>query len=212
MTAAEGSERQRFGDLAGFLDRLAEGTPTPGGGSVAALAGALSTALTAMVCRLTLGKAGYEAHAAEFNELLKRAERLRAELIELVDEDAAAFDEVMSAYRAPKGEARTARIQEALMHAAEVPFKVMSHSNQALELASVAVEKGNATAITDAGVAALLACAAGRGAAMNVEINLSTIKDEAYVRSTRADMDRLLREAVDLEHNILNNVKDKLKN
>ncbi len=173
--------------LAGFLDELSSGAATPGGGCAAALAGALAAGLVAMVARNT---GALDAIAAE-------ADGLRGELEELVDVDAAAFERVMAAFRLPKETEeqkaeRSAAIQAGYRAAVEPPAAVCERALRVLELAAEVAERGNPNAVSDAGVAALLAASALDGAALNVEINLGSIKDEAY-REERAEAVRTCR-------------------
>jgi formiminotetrahydrofolate cyclodeaminase len=175
----------RFGEL------LASGAPTPGGGCAAALSGALAAALAAMVARTTAANKSFADRADEMNEVAAEADRLRAELLALVDEDATAFDQVMAAFRMPKETpdeqaARAEAIQQAYMSAVQPPMLVCTKSLRVLELALQVAEMGNPNAASDAGVATLLAATALEGGALNVQINLGSIKDETF-RATRSD-------------------------
>jgi len=167
-----------------FLDDLAAGTPTPGGGSAAAHAGAMGAALVAMVARLTIGKKNYEAIQAQMNEILKQAERLRAELTEAVLADSAAFEAVMAAFKLPKNTEkeesdRKTAIEEATQGAAQVPLKVSQNAVSVMALAERAVALGNLNAITDAASAAALARASLTAAGYNVRINVASLSDGA---------------------------------
>ncbi len=167
--------------LAGFLDELASGAATPGGGCAAALSGALAAGLVAMVARNT----------GSLDEIAEKADGLRGELEQLIDADAAAFDEVMAAFRLPKETdeqkaERSAAIQAGYKAAVEPPAAVCKRALSVLELAEQVAKRGNPNAVSDAGVAALLAASALEGAALNVEINLGSIKDEAF-RDEQAD-------------------------
>ncbi len=180
-----------------LLDELASAEPAPGGGTVAALSGALGAALVAMVCRLTIGKKGYEAVSAEMETILPRADALRRELADSMQADTDAYTRVMAAYGLPKTSdaekaARARAIQAALQHASDVPLRVADACAQVLDLARVVAAKGNKNAASDGGVGALMAEAGLRGAAFNVMINLSSIKDEAFVQDRRARVARLL--------------------
>ncbi len=168
-----------------FLDALASSSPAPGGGSVAALAAALGAGLTAMVCRLTIGKKKYTDVQSEMERILTEAEELRAQASRLVDEDTEAFLEVMAAFGLPKEtpeqqERRTIAIQEATKRATLVPLKVMQVCEVGIELARRVAEKGNKNSLSDAGVAALMLQAACTGAAMNVRINIGGIEDKTF--------------------------------
>lgn len=174
-----------------FTEALASGAATPGGGSASALSGALAAGLVAMVARNTAANPDYADRAAELDQIAADAERLREELVGLVDEDAAAFDRVMAAFRLPKDTdelkaARSEQIQAAYKAAVEPPLRVCRDALAVLELAEQIVEQGNPNAVSDAGVAALLAASALEGAALNVEINLGSIKEESF-RSESAE-------------------------
>ncbi len=164
-----------------FLAELASSSPTPGGGSVAALCGALGASLGSMVCSLTIGKKKYEDVEEDMKHVLSQTERLRVELAELIDEDAAAFDKVMEAMKLPKEseEDKTARktaMQDALVDAAMVPLAVMEKCVEVVELSGMVAEKGNRNAVSDAGVAALVGRAGAHAARLNVLINLGGIR------------------------------------
>jgi len=169
-----------------FLDELASNTPAPGGGSVAALSGALGAALTSMVGNLTIGKKKYADVEGEMKNVVRQSEQLRQTFTRLIDRDTIAFNKVMEAFGLPKDtEAqkalRSAAIEAATKEAALVPLEVMKHVIDALALAKVVAEKGNANSLSDAGVSALTLNAAAEGAALNVQINLSSIKDTEFV-------------------------------
>jgi glutamate formiminotransferase/formiminotetrahydrofolate cyclodeaminase len=179
-----------------FLDDVSSGTPTPGGGSAAALAGSLAAALTAMLANLTVGRPGHDAGDAELCALAERAQAIKRALADLVDDDARSFDAVMEARRMARGtdaERRTRHlaVQSAIRHAAEVPLGAARLSLEALELTRSAALKGRSDAASDAGTAALLARAALEGAVLNVLINLPGIEDEAFTRTCRVETERL---------------------
>lgn len=179
-----------------FIDSVASDSPAPGGGSVSALAGALGAALTAMVCHLTIGKKKYEDVQAEMIGLLGQADELKARLTSLIDQDTEAFNRVMEAFGMPRTteaekERRSTAIQEATKQATLVPLEVMKLAERALTLAKSVAEKGNVNSISDAGVAGLMLRAACEGAALNVRINLATLKDGQFVAETRALMDAI---------------------
>jgi len=161
--------------LADFLAELSSGDATPGGGCAAALSGALAAGLVAMVARNTGGMVDVAAEADD----------LRGRLEELVDADAAAFERVMAAFRLPKETdeqkaERRAAVQAAYKGAVEPPLAVCAAACRVLALTADVAERGNPNAISDAGVAALLAASAVDGAALNVDINLGSIKDDIY--------------------------------
>ena len=166
-----------------FLDEVAAGTPTPGGGSASAHTGALAASLVAMVGRLTVGKKKYAAVEQEMWQLIEKADELKTALTKAVEEDAQSFEGILSATRLPRNapEEQTARelaLKNASIHAAEVPFKVVKFSREVLLLAQQAIEKGNLNAISDAGSAAMLSLASLSGAGMNVKINLLAYQED----------------------------------
>ena len=169
--------------LTGFVASVASPSPTPGGGSVAAHAGALGAALAQMVAGLTVGKKKYVAVDAEMRELALKASALVTTLSTLVQRDADAYGAVSTAYKLPSEPAdaaakRSAAITDALLGAAEVPLETARACAQVAELAAACATKGNTNAVSDAGVAALLADAACRGAVYNVRINVSSLEDK----------------------------------
>ena len=171
--------------LDGWIDELAGGAPTPGGGSAAALAGTLAAALVAMVARLTIGKKAYAAVEAQAREILAEAEQLRAELRRLVDEDAAAYEGVSRAYKIPKDTAgRAQAIDEALAAAARPPAEVVKLGRRLLALAQTIEQIGNKNAVSDARVAGMLATTAIDGATENVNANLAGMSDQARAKES----------------------------
>jgi formiminotetrahydrofolate cyclodeaminase len=171
--------------LSPFLEELASSSPTPGGGSVAALSGALGASLVSMVCNLTIGKKKYVDVEADMRAVLKESEALRLELERLIDEDANAFDNVMSALKMPKEteeqkSLRKEALEKSMVEAATVPLAVMERCVRVAEIATVAAQKGNVNAVSDAGVAALLARAGTHSARLNVQINLPGIRSAEH--------------------------------
>ncbi|MBP1658494.1 MAG: methenyl tetrahydrofolate cyclohydrolase [Bacteroidetes bacterium] len=169
-----------------FLDELASSSPAPGGGSVAALSGALGSALTSMVCNLTIGKKKYADVDEEMKKVLGQAEHLREQFTELVERDTHAFNKVMEAFALPKETdpqkaLRAAAIREATKEATLVPLEVMKHCIDALALAQTVAAKGNANSVSDAGVSAIMLHAALEAAALNVRINLKRLNDPDFV-------------------------------
>jgi glutamate formiminotransferase/formiminotetrahydrofolate cyclodeaminase len=171
-----------------FLDRLAAGTATPGGGAAAAYAGAMAAGLVAMVGRTTLGKKKYAGVEAQLQSVVESADKLRAALSQAVTDDAEAFDAVMAAFKLPKQtpeeqQARGEAVEQAYIHAAEVPLRVARDAVATLGLAAIAAERGNLNALSDAGSAAYLAKAALASAALNVRANAAAIQDRATAGS-----------------------------
>jgi formiminotetrahydrofolate cyclodeaminase len=180
-----------------YTDMLASGAPAPGGGSAAALAGALGAALNSMVANFTVGREKFAAVEADVQRLLARSEELRAALERLTQEDTEAYGAVAAAQKLPRDTedqkaARTAAVQEALKAAAEVPRAAARAAYGVIEVAGELVEKGNPNLITDVGVAAKFGVAALECAALNVEINLAYIKDTAYNEAARAELAPML--------------------
>ena len=182
--------------LRGFVDELSTDSPAPGGGSVAALCGALSAALSAMVANLTAGKKEYEAARPEMIATAVRAQELKDDLLGAVDRDTTAFNKVMEAFRLPKttpeqAEEKERAVEEANKEATLVPLEVLEKSVEAVALAKVAAAKGNRNSVSDAGVGGLAGQAAGEGAYYNVLINLSGIKDAAFTARVRREAAKL---------------------
>ncbi len=202
-----------------YVLQVASKEPTPGGGSVAALAGSLGSALTAMVGNLTIGRKIYEELDDDvkklmdenFEELQKSLEKLN----HIVDEDTKAFDGVMEAFKLPKNteeekKKRTAAIQEGYKVALEVPLRCAEECFRVLELQKVFADHGNVNAITDVGVGALLAATGLEGALLNVKINLLSIKDEDYRNKMEQKVNRLLEEGTQLKEDLLKTVYARL--
>jgi glutamate formiminotransferase/formiminotetrahydrofolate cyclodeaminase len=197
--------------LADFADELSSESPAPGGGSVAALSAALSASLTSMVANLTHAKKGFELLKEVMDELAQNAQRLKNELLCAVDEDTQAFNQILEARRMPKDseDARAARdsaILDANEKATLVPLKVLSRAREALELAALAVEKGNPSSLSDAGVAAVLARAAAEAAYYNVLTNLSGSDAEGFPRKVKEEADQAVesvRRAADDLHDLV---------
>ena len=179
-----------------FVAATASKEPTPGGGAIAALTGATGAALAEMVANLTFGKKGYEEVQSEMEELQTKAEAIRNRMLELSQADADVFNIFMNALGLPKNTdeekiARTAAIQQAYKDAAMVPFEIGELAYQIFELAELASSKGNQNLITDGIIAAINARAAVKAAFLNVRINLSGIKDEAFVANVSAKMNAI---------------------
>jgi glutamate formiminotransferase/formiminotetrahydrofolate cyclodeaminase len=186
-----------------FLDQVAATAPTPGGGSVAALAGALAAALASMVCGLSLAREDEEDNAGNLRQALESAERLRGELSGLVEQDASAYRAVLEAYRLPKAtpeqkKERSAAIQRGLKQAAAVPLLVAEGAVKVLELLPSLLETGLHSAASDVGVAAYMAQAAVKGAALNVRTNQRSLRDEALVVSLEGQLTALEAQAREL--------------
>lgn len=180
-----------------LTERMASSDPVPGGGSASALAGAMGAALVAMVAELTIGRPAYAEHEALVRELGAHGRQRQAELLELAEQDAAAYQAVVLARRMPKDsepdrEARAAALRSAMVDAARVPLRTAAVAAEVLELAQRIAPIGNRNAVSDAGVAAQLAAAALRGALLNVRINLPYLPaDEPLRHSAPAEVARL---------------------
>ena len=198
--------------IAHFLDALASGAPTPGGGAAAALEAALGAALVSMVCNLTIGREKYRAYEQTMMEARATAEELRAQALALVAEDSASYSAVGAAYALPRGSdeekaARQARIQEALKGATDVPLRTVALAARVIELCAHIVDGANTNAISDVGVGALCARAALDGSALNVKINLALIKDEEFKAATAARMEGYLNAAHPLVEEVVRKVE-----
>jgi len=181
-----------------FLEELSSGSPTPGGGSASALAGALAASLIAMVARLS--DRGEKPVRREMREIEKKAVRFREQLHRAMGEDIEAFDEVMAAFRLPKETetqrlVRRKKIEKAYRGATRPPQKVCEASLALLELTKILLRKGNPNAFSDAGVAVFLSCAATEGGLLNIQINLASISDRVFTKGKQkavADLRRRL--------------------
>jgi len=181
-----------------FIAELGAGTPTPGGGSVAALCGALGSALAAMVAGLTLGKERYRDGWATMEEVRGAADELRRLFLELVQEDTDAYQRVLASLRLPKGTdeekaSRQTALQDALKRAASVPLETLRASEQLAHLAKASVEKGTPSALTDADAARHLARAAAGIAAANVKVNVADIVDDRFVNECMSEVEERVR-------------------
>jgi methenyltetrahydrofolate cyclohydrolase len=179
------------------LDDLASGAPTPGGGSAAAIMGAMGAALVSMVCNVTIAKKGHEAVAAEMKSVRDQAEGLRMRLTAMVAEDVAAFDGLMAAYRLPKlseedQSRRSAAIQSSLRAATETPLDCARACAEVVALSRRAGASGYAGVISDAGVGVLAAHTALRSAALNVYINAPSLKDKVFADQAVLELEKLL--------------------
>lgn len=195
-----------------YLEKAAAGTAVPGGGSVAALNGALAAGLSEMVANLTIGKKGYEAVEAEMKDIAGQAAELRAKLTTAIDRDAEAYSEVMTAFKLPKTTdrektARKREIQNSFKHAALVPLEVAQNAIKVLDLAGKAVHNGNKNAVTDGAVAAMNARTAAFAALYNVKINLISIEDEGFVKKITGEVNALEAQVAAKEEKILSSVK-----
>jgi glutamate formiminotransferase/formiminotetrahydrofolate cyclodeaminase len=211
MTVAQ---EQKVG-LMDFLEEVASKKPVPGGGSVAATSGALAGALLAMVCNLTIGKRKYQEVEEELKGVLAQVEKTREELKDLVIKDSESYQSVMDARKLTQHtdieeQRRKGAIQEATKQAASVPLRIMEKSLEILNLSKTVAEKGNVNAVSDAGVAALMAHAAIMGAGYNVKINLGSIEDEKFVKETKKTLEEIENKAESLNQEVKRMVEGKL--
>jgi formiminotetrahydrofolate cyclodeaminase len=182
--------------LSGFLDALASPEPTPGGGTAAAIAGAMGVSLLMMVGGLSKSREGAEPERVALGEARAALASLRDRLAGLGDTDTDAFNQVMAAYRLPKvtdqeKSARTEAVQRGLKAATIAPLDTLRAASEALRLSRVVAQHGNRSATSDVGVGIGLVEAAAKGAAANVRTNLESLRDEAFKASAAADVDAL---------------------
>ncbi len=199
-----------------FLEKIASNEPVPGGGSVAALNGAVASALAGMVAGLTIDKKGYELH----QELMMHIRQLAANRLRLfvedIDRDSEAYNRVFDCFRMPKSTdeektARSAAIQEATKHAALVPMQVARNAYELMSVIGDVIRLGNHNAVTDGCVALMAARSAALGALLNVRINLTSIKDKAFVQELQAEADQLEHDVCKKEKELLDVVLQDLK-
>ena len=195
-----------------FLNKVAGSDPVPGGGSIAALNGALASALAAMVANLTIGKKKYTEVQEDMQAIAQEAERLMGDFTADIDRDSDAYDRVFACFKMPKETdeekaARSAAIQEATKYAAQVPLEVARRACALMPLIAEVALKGNQNAVTDACVAMMSARNAVLAAVLNVRINLSSLKDAELVTRLQAEADGLELQACQQEQALLNKVK-----
>ena len=198
-----------------FLEQLASRASTPGGGSAAAIMGAMGAALLSMVANLTIGKKNYADVEEDMQDFLARSEALRARLTDMMQADVDVFDKVMAAYGMSRDSdaektQRAEAIQTALKQATDVPLACAELCAEVIDLCRPVAEKGNLNVLSDAGVAVLAAHAALRSAALNVYINVGSIRDEEFVSSRRTKLEALLSSAGSDTEAVYELVKSKL--
>lgn len=199
----------------GFADETASESPAPGGGSISAYMGALAAALGTMVANLSSHKAGWDERWEEFSVWAEKGQAMKDALLHLVDEDTNAFNKIMDAFGLPKKTdeekaARSAAIQEATKYATEVPFHTMQEAFKTFDIVQAMAEIGNPNSVTDAGVGALCARSAVLGAHLNVQINASSLKDEAFKKDILAKAADIAKQAEAREAEILKIVASKI--
>lgn len=194
-----------------FLQKTASNDPVPGGGSVSAMAGAIAASLSEMVANLTIGRKGFESFDSEMKGVVEESKELQSLLTEDIDKDSNAYDEVIKAFRLPKGtdeekNIRSEAIQEATKNAALVPLTVAQRAAKIMDLAESVVKNGNPNAVTDGAVACMMARTAILGALYNVKINLSSIKDKDFVNDLSIKVETLEKLAFEREKSILSKI------
>ena len=178
-----------------FINSVASKEPTPGGGSVAALMCANGAALTAMVARLTIGKKAYAEHELLMQEIITKAEELKEKLIEFIDKDADAYNDVAKVLSMPKGDERTIAMQEALKKAASIPLEVMETGLLVMQTAALAIGKSNTNAYSDLNIASINIYYGLMSAYYNIEINIKSIKDKNFNETVQYRAFDILEEA-----------------
>ncbi len=215
---AKTSKKKRLVDLSctDFADETASESPAPGGGSIAAYLGTLAAALAAMVANLSSHKAGWDDRWEEFSNWAVKAQKIKGDLLLLVDEDTIAFNRVLDAFGMPKTTpqekaARSVAIQDATKYATDIPFRTMERAFDTFEIIKAMVETGNPNSITDAAVGALCARSSVMGAYLNVKINASGLKDRSFADDVISKGSVIESEAVRLEAEILQIVSNRIK-
>lgn len=201
------SNDRSFEDL---LAEISSESPAPGGGSVSALSGCLGAALVSMVCNLSIGKKRFKDVENELKEVLSETMTLKRELFDLSKKDIQAFNEVMIALKMPDGEGKKENIQKAYEKAAIIPLEVAKRCLAVMELAQITAVKGNQNAVTDSGVAALMAHAGFKGAILNVKVNLISIEDEHFNNEKKAEIEDLEIKAEHVLGMVIERVRDSL--
>lgn len=199
-----------------FLDKVAGSDPVPGGGSVAALNGAIASALAAMVASLTIGKKGYETHEELMRHIFDIAVQSKNVFVEDIDRDSEVYDSVFACFKMPKASdeekaARSTAIQEATKFAALIPMQVARNAYELMNIIMDVARLGNRNAVTDACVAMMAARSAVLGALMNVRINLASLKDKEFVSKLQNEADALEQHACEKEKELLDEINLELK-
>lgn len=202
-------------NLRGFADETASESPAPGGGSISAYMGSLGVSLATMVANLSSHKAGWDERWKEFSDYAEQGQKIKDELLQLVDEDTNAFNKIMSAFGLLKSneeekKARTAAIQAATKYAIEIPFRVMKLSADAMPMIKAMAEIGNPASVSDAGVGALCVRSAVMGAYMNVRINSKDLVDKDFVSQVLAEGAAIVKRTQELEQEVIAIVESKM--
>ena len=202
--------------LTAFANETASESPAPGGGSISAYVGALGVSLGTMVANLSSHKRGWDDRWEEFSDVAERGQKLKDELLNLVDEDTRAFNRIMEAFGLPKKtdeekKARTQAIQEASKYAMQIPFKVMETSYKSVEIMRAMAENGNPNSVSDAGVGALCALTAVEGAFLNVKINAAGIHDKNFTQELIAKAEEIMQKTRACRDAIMETVEQKIR-
>ncbi|MBU4175450.1 MAG: cyclodeaminase/cyclohydrolase family protein [Actinobacteria bacterium] len=203
------------GSILGFMDKLASSSPEPGGGAASALAAAVGAALVSMVANLTVGKEKYSGVQDRVRELLTSSEEVRGSLQALVQEDTEVYGVLSVAFKMPREtdeekEKRRQAVQAALKEATWVPYRIAEQCLQVARLSEIAADIGNVNAVSDAGVAVLLAEAGAQCAALNVKINVNSIDDEIFTSEKWAGIQDILSRTGELREKVVGVTYDKL--
>lgn len=198
--------------LLSFTEALASDAPVPGGGGASALVGAVGCALASMVGNLTTGKKKYAEYETDIQRILSDAEKLRSELLNLIDEDAKCFEPLSKAYGIPKDDPdRDNIMEEALRHACTAPLAIMKTASRVIELHAELEQKGSRLMLSDVAVGVLCCKTALQGASMNVYINLRSMKDETYAAQLRGEVEEMLSKYCSMADEVYAKVIEKLK-
>ncbi len=208
-------ERLRRMRVAEFADELSTDSPAPGGGSVAALMGALSASLSAMVSNLTHGKKKYQEVWEEMDKIGQKAQSLKDRYLELIDKDTEAFNCVMAAFSLPRKteedkKIREEAIQNASKKATLIPLTVLKETLKLIEISEIVAEKGNVNSVSDAGVAAITALGAAKSAYLNVIINTASLNDRTFAENTSKEAEEVLKEVEKRANAVFEKVKEKI--
>ena len=194
-----------------YLKELASKSPIPGGGSAAALVGAVGAALLSKVANFTIGKEKYRGVEDEMKDVLNCAEALRGEFMKLCSDDAKVYKKLSKVFKMPKGEARAKKLKVALKEVMQVPFEVCQTVSKAFRLCLSLCKKGNKNLITDVGDAALMLDCAFGSALLNVEINLKSIKDGALTHAVRENLMSMRKEINKIDQEVAKEVEEGIK-
>lgn len=198
-----------------FLEKVASDSPAPGGGSVAALTGALGASLASMVSRLTIEKKGYEDVWGLFEKKLQEFEEIRQKLIRQVDRDTEAFNNLVEAFKMPKSteeqkRKRNKRIQSGYKNATQVPLETARNARTLIDLLDEIALEGNENALSDIAVGMLCSYTALKSAALNVQINLPALNDEEFVKNCQKELENLLEGVEGKVFPLIDNISDKI--